>query len=186
MGWCRAGCRRARRWCQPARRHNRHASSQGVQDIDGGSAQAWRHSGAGRGARQYADAFQPAHGLDRRGGHRGGAGLRRQPPVRAHSFTGRLLRIGGRTLNLRHVIMAYRISFAVVPRNRNLAPRSCDNRTKVSCRGGTAPANSVAGLEFSGLIASHFPPLKEPQALARCGFRVRKLIGMKFTQPRCE
>jgi hypothetical protein len=67
--------------------------------------------------------------------------------------------------------MAYRISFAVVPRNRNLSPRSCDNRTKVSCRGGTAPANSVAGLEFSGLIASHFPPSKKPQALTHCGYR---------------
>jgi hypothetical protein len=59
------------------------------------------------------------------------------------------------TLNLRHVIMAHQISLAIVPRNRNLAPRSCYNRTKVIRRGAIAPANTVAGLEASGLIASH-------------------------------
>jgi len=53
-----------------------------------------------------------------------------------------------------HVIMAYRISFAVVPRNRKLAPRRCDNRAKVSCL--CSPANSVAGFEASGLIPGHF------------------------------
>jgi hypothetical protein len=66
----------------------------------------------------------------------------------------RSCRIGGRALDLRHVIMAYRIGFAVVPRNRDLAPRRCDNLTKVSCGG--SPANTVAGFEASGLIASHF------------------------------
>jgi hypothetical protein len=64
-------------------------------------------------------------------------------------------------LNLRHVIMAYQISFAVVPRNRNLAPRSCDNRTKVIHGDAIAPANSVVGLEFSGLLASHFCAIKK-------------------------
>jgi hypothetical protein len=57
------------------------------------------------------------------------------------------------TLDLRHVIMAYRISFSVVPSNGDLTPRRSDNRTKVSCR--RSPANTVAGLEASGLIASH-------------------------------
>jgi hypothetical protein len=98
----------------------------------------------------------------------------RRPASRA--ALSRLLRIGGRALNLRHVIVAYRISFAIVPRNRNLAPRGCDNCTKVSCRGGTAPANSVAGPECSRLIASHFPPSKKPQALAHCGSPGKKFV----------
>jgi hypothetical protein len=58
-------------------------------------------------------------------------------------------------LDLRHIVMAYRISFSIVPSNGDFTPRRSDNRTKVICCGAIAPANSVAGLEDSGLIASH-------------------------------
>jgi hypothetical protein len=58
------------------------------------------------------------------------------------------------TLNLRHVIMAYRITFSIVPSNGDFTPRRSDNRTMVSCR--WSPANTVAGSKASGLIASHF------------------------------
>jgi hypothetical protein len=68
-----------------------------------------------------------------------------------------------------------RNSYAVVPRNRNLATRSRENRTKIIHRGAIAPANSVAGLEFSRLLADHSPPWKTPQALARCGLPGSKI-----------
>jgi hypothetical protein len=58
------------------------------------------------------------------------------------------------TLNLRHLIMAHRITFSIVPSNGDFTPRRSDNRTKVSCL--RSPANTVAGFEASGLIASHF------------------------------
>jgi hypothetical protein len=64
------------------------------------------------------------------------------------------LRFPEGTLDLSHVIMAYRITFSIVPSNGDFTPRRSDNRTKVSCR--SCPANTVAGFEDSGLIASHF------------------------------
>jgi hypothetical protein len=78
----------------------------------------------------------PAGGLDRCP-HYGGNGLRQHHRGALTSH-----QIGRRTLDLRHVIVAHRTSFAVVPRNRNLAPRRRDHRTKVSCQG--TPANTIA------------------------------------------
>jgi hypothetical protein len=45
--------------------------------------------------------------------------------------------------NLRHIMMAYRISFSILPSDGDFTPRRCDNRTKIGCRG--SPANAFAG-----------------------------------------
>ena len=63
--------------------------------------------------------------------------------------------------NLRHVVVLNRRVVAVIPVNRNLAPRCSNNRTKIVRRG--APAKAVADFQESGLVAGHrIRPFQRP------------------------
>ncbi len=67
--------------------------------------------------------------------------------------------------------MTDRVCFSVIPRDRDSAPSGSDNGALIG--GARSPANAVANLEKSGLIAGHF--LDSRPLPAHCVHRAGKI-----------
>jgi hypothetical protein len=71
-------------------------------------------------------------------------------------------------LNLRHVVVKNGLLAAIIPFDSYARPIGFNNGAQIRCRG--SPANAVADVQLSGLVAGHFVPLWGLAALAKIDF----------------